>query len=61
VLIGERKPHQVELVLFDRLLDRLGAARLFLGPQTVALDETQGTSLGRRHGVQANSEMANSE
>ena len=39
VLIGEGKANELELVFLDRLRDRLGAARLLVGPQIVALDE----------------------
>ena len=42
VLIGEREAHQFELVLLDRLRDRLGGARLLVGPKTVPLDEAGG-------------------
>ncbi len=48
VLVGEREPHQFKLAFLDRLLDRLGVARLFVGPQTVALDEGCGGA-ARRH------------
>ena len=50
MLIGERKPHQLQLVFPDRLLDRLGFPRLIFGPKTVALDEADRYSAARRHG-----------
>ena len=35
------KANKLEFMLLDRLRDRLGGARLRVGPKTVALDETR--------------------
>ncbi len=39
VLVGEGEAHQLELVLLDRLRDRLGLPRLLAGPKAVTLDK----------------------
>jgi hypothetical protein len=49
VLVGERKPHQFELVLLDVLRDRRRGLGLFVGPELVAVDEGQRGGTARRH------------
>jgi len=41
VLVGERKPHQFELVLLDRLQSGLRGGGLLVVPQTMAIDEAR--------------------